>query len=38
MRTDELHKFIDGTLNDVQTALPDIAAGIRMEYLLMRKW
>nr|GEV43405.1 copia protein [Tanacetum cinerariifolium] len=35
---DELHKFSDGTLNDVRTALHDIAAGIRMEYLSMRKW
>ncbi|GJX28728.1 hypothetical protein Tco_0236807 [Tanacetum coccineum] len=38
MCTDELHKFSDGTLNDVRTALHDIAAGIRMEYLPMRKW
>ncbi|GJT25218.1 hypothetical protein Tco_0895155 [Tanacetum coccineum] len=38
MRTDELNKFSDGTLNDVRTALHDIAAGIRMEYLSMRKW
>ncbi|GKA17650.1 hypothetical protein Tco_0697487 [Tanacetum coccineum] len=38
MRADELHKFSDGTLNDVRTTLHDIAAGIRMEYLLMRKW
>ncbi|GJU30349.1 hypothetical protein Tco_1173938 [Tanacetum coccineum] len=37
MRTDELYKFSDGTLNDVQTALHDIAGGIRMEYLPMRK-
>ncbi|GKC05926.1 hypothetical protein Tco_0997536 [Tanacetum coccineum] len=29
---------IDGTLNDVRTALHDIVAGIRMEYLPMRKW
>ncbi|GJV97204.1 hypothetical protein Tco_1548781 [Tanacetum coccineum] len=35
--TDELHKFNDGTLNDVRTALYDIDAGIRMEYLPMRK-
>ncbi|GKB78608.1 hypothetical protein Tco_0945503 [Tanacetum coccineum] len=28
----------DGTLNDVQSALHDIAVGIRMEYLPMRKW
>ncbi|GJT75411.1 hypothetical protein Tco_1042136 [Tanacetum coccineum] len=33
MRTDELHKFSDGTLNDVQTALQDIALGLRMDYL-----
>ncbi|GJT91011.1 hypothetical protein Tco_1079856 [Tanacetum coccineum] len=38
MRTDELHKFSDGTLNDVRTALHDIASGIRMEYLPKRKW
>nr|GEV11724.1 hypothetical protein [Tanacetum cinerariifolium] len=37
MRTDELHKFSDRTLNDVRTALYDIAAGIRMYYLPMRK-
>nr|GEW48027.1 putative ribonuclease H-like domain-containing protein [Tanacetum cinerariifolium] len=38
MRTDELYKFSDGMLNDVQSALQDIATGIRMEYLPMRKW
>ncbi|GJZ88494.1 hypothetical protein Tco_0660276 [Tanacetum coccineum] len=38
MRTNELHKFSDGTLIDVRSALYDIAAGIRMEYLPMRKW
>ncbi|GJU84908.1 hypothetical protein Tco_1292454 [Tanacetum coccineum] len=38
MRADELHKFSDGTLNDVWTALHDIASGIRMEYLPKRKW
>ncbi|GKD14152.1 hypothetical protein Tco_1198559 [Tanacetum coccineum] len=38
MRADELHKFSDGTLNDVRTALNDIAKGIRMEYLPKRKW
>ncbi|GJX72306.1 hypothetical protein Tco_0309477 [Tanacetum coccineum] len=37
MRTDELHKFSDGTLNHVQTALNDIALGIEMEYLPKRK-
>nr|GEU66600.1 hypothetical protein [Tanacetum cinerariifolium] len=38
MCTDELHKFSDGTLNDVRTALRDIATRIRMDYLPMRKW
>nr|GEX45334.1 hypothetical protein [Tanacetum cinerariifolium] len=38
MHADELHKFSDGTLNDVRTTLHDIAAGIRMEYLPMRNW
>ncbi|GKA01814.1 hypothetical protein Tco_0674479 [Tanacetum coccineum] len=38
MRADELHKFSDGTLNDVRSVLHDIAVGIRMEYLPMRKW
>ncbi|GKB36595.1 hypothetical protein Tco_0881537 [Tanacetum coccineum] len=38
MRADELLKFSDGTLNDVRSALHDIDAGIRMEYLPMRKW
>nr|GEV58824.1 hypothetical protein [Tanacetum cinerariifolium] len=33
MRTDELHKFSDGTLDFVRTALHDIASRIRMEYL-----
>ncbi|GKC13038.1 hypothetical protein Tco_1009820 [Tanacetum coccineum] len=37
MRPDELHKFSDGKLNDVRSALYDIVAGIRMEYLPMRK-
>ncbi|GKD68671.1 hypothetical protein Tco_1322761 [Tanacetum coccineum] len=37
MHADELHKFSDHTLNDVRTALYDIAARIRMEYLPMRK-
>ncbi|GKC05632.1 hypothetical protein Tco_0997242 [Tanacetum coccineum] len=30
MRTDELYKFSDGTLNHVRTALNDIATGIQM--------
>ncbi|GKA87301.1 hypothetical protein Tco_0809012, partial [Tanacetum coccineum] len=38
MRTDELHKFSDGTLNDVRTALHDIVTGIGMEYPPMRKY
>ncbi|GKG22260.1 hypothetical protein Tco_0387563, partial [Tanacetum coccineum] len=38
MRADELHKFSDDTLNDVWSALIDIAKGIRMEYLPKRKW
>ncbi|GJR16723.1 hypothetical protein Tco_0965250 [Tanacetum coccineum] len=38
MRTDELYKFSDGTLNHVRTALNDIATGIQMEYLPKRKW
>ncbi|GJR61475.1 hypothetical protein Tco_1503637 [Tanacetum coccineum] len=38
MHADELYKFSDGTLNDVRSTLHDIAAGIRMEYLPMRKW
>ncbi|GKE33676.1 hypothetical protein Tco_1452998 [Tanacetum coccineum] len=38
MSTDELHKFSDGTLNHVCTALNDIAIGIQMEYLPKRRW
>nr|GEW58945.1 hypothetical protein [Tanacetum cinerariifolium] len=37
MRTDELHKFSDGTLNHVRIALNDIAIGIKMDYLPKRK-
>nr|GEZ65333.1 hypothetical protein [Tanacetum cinerariifolium] len=33
MRIDELHKFSDGTLNDVRNALDDHLKGIRMQYL-----
>ncbi|GKC63476.1 hypothetical protein Tco_1096074, partial [Tanacetum coccineum] len=33
MRIDELHKFSDGTLDDVRTALNDHLKGIRIEYL-----
>nr|GEU56751.1 hypothetical protein [Tanacetum cinerariifolium] len=38
MRIDELHKFSDGTLNDVQTALNDRLKGIWMEYLPQTIW
>ncbi|GKA44754.1 hypothetical protein Tco_0737550 [Tanacetum coccineum] len=34
MHIDELHKFSDGTLDDVRTALNDRLKGIRMEYCL----
>nr|GEV02784.1 hypothetical protein [Tanacetum cinerariifolium] len=33
MQIDELHKFSDGTLTDVRTALDDRLKGIRMRYL-----
>nr|GEW02373.1 1-aminocyclopropane-1-carboxylate oxidase homolog 3-like [Tanacetum cinerariifolium] len=38
MRIDELHKFSDGTLNDVRTALDDHLKGIRMKYLPQAIW
>ncbi|GJZ54854.1 hypothetical protein Tco_0610047, partial [Tanacetum coccineum] len=38
MRTDELHKFNDGTLDFVWTALHDIASEIRMKYLPKKNW
>ncbi|GJU35432.1 hypothetical protein Tco_1183786 [Tanacetum coccineum] len=38
MRIDELHKFSDGTLDDVRTALNDRLKGIRMEYLPETFW
>nr|GEV93010.1 hypothetical protein [Tanacetum cinerariifolium] len=38
MRTNELYKFSDGTLNHVHTALNDISTGIEMDYLPKRKW
>ncbi|GKD46812.1 hypothetical protein Tco_1271457 [Tanacetum coccineum] len=38
MRTDELHKFSDGTLDDVRTALNDHLKGIRIEYLPKTIW
>nr|GEU33839.1 hypothetical protein [Tanacetum cinerariifolium] len=38
MCIDELHKFNDGTLNDVWTALDDRLKGIRMQYLPQTIW
>nr|GFC96233.1 hypothetical protein [Tanacetum cinerariifolium] len=38
MRIDELHKFSDGTLNDVRNALDDRLKGIRMQYLPTTIW
>ncbi|GJS90636.1 hypothetical protein Tco_0773272 [Tanacetum coccineum] len=38
MRIDELHKFSDGTLNDVRTALNDRLKGVQMEYLPQTIW
>nr|GFB93252.1 hypothetical protein [Tanacetum cinerariifolium] len=38
MRIDELHKFSDGTLTDVHTALDDCLKGIRMQYLQKSIW
>nr|GEV64639.1 copia protein [Tanacetum cinerariifolium] len=38
MRIDKLHKFSDGTLNDVHTALDDRLKGIRMQYLPQTIW
>nr|GFB70371.1 hypothetical protein [Tanacetum cinerariifolium] len=38
MRIDELHKFSDGTLNDVRTALDDRLKGIWMKYLPQAIW
>nr|GEU87734.1 hypothetical protein [Tanacetum cinerariifolium] len=38
MRIDELHKFRDGTLNDVRNALDDRLKGIRMQYLPSTIW
>ncbi|GKF40305.1 hypothetical protein Tco_0120366, partial [Tanacetum coccineum] len=34
----KLHKFSDGTLDDVWSALNDFAKVVMMEYLPMRKW
>nr|GEW54336.1 hypothetical protein [Tanacetum cinerariifolium] len=38
MRIDELHKFNDGTLTDVRTALDDHLKGIQMQYLPQTIW
>ncbi|GKB89312.1 hypothetical protein Tco_0961584 [Tanacetum coccineum] len=38
IRTDELYKISDGTLNHVRTALNDIAIGLEMDYFPKRKW
>ncbi|GJZ89032.1 integrase, catalytic region, zinc finger, CCHC-type containing protein [Tanacetum coccineum] len=38
MRTDELYKFSDGTLNRLLTSLNDITNNINMEYLPKRRW
>nr|GEW19158.1 hypothetical protein [Tanacetum cinerariifolium] len=38
MRIDELHKFSDGTLNDVHNALDDCLKGIQMQYLPTTIW
>nr|GEX13778.1 retrovirus-related Pol polyprotein from transposon TNT 1-94 [Tanacetum cinerariifolium] len=38
MRIDELHKFSDGTLNDVRNALDDRLKRIRMKYLPQTIW
>ncbi|GJX56601.1 hypothetical protein Tco_0286498 [Tanacetum coccineum] len=38
MRTDELHKFNDGTLDFVWTAHHDIASGIRIKYMPKKNW
>ncbi|GKA51537.1 hypothetical protein Tco_0744733 [Tanacetum coccineum] len=38
MRIDELHKFSDGSLDDVRTTLNDRLKGIRMQYLPQTIW
>nr|GEX53543.1 hypothetical protein [Tanacetum cinerariifolium] len=38
MRIDELHKFSDGTLNDVRNAVDDRLKRIRMQYLPQTIW
>nr|GEZ56445.1 hypothetical protein [Tanacetum cinerariifolium] len=38
MQIDELHKFSDGTLTDIRTALDNRLKGIRMKYLPQTIW
>nr|GEZ12309.1 hypothetical protein [Tanacetum cinerariifolium] len=38
IRIDELHKFSDGTLNDVRNALDDRLKGIQMQYFPTTIW
>nr|GFC80945.1 hypothetical protein [Tanacetum cinerariifolium] len=38
MRIDELHKFNNGTLNDVRNALDDRLKGTRMQYFPTTIW
>nr|GEX09021.1 hypothetical protein [Tanacetum cinerariifolium] len=38
IRTDELHKFTNGALNYVRTALQHISSGLRMDYMPKKKW
>ncbi|GJW87388.1 hypothetical protein Tco_0162728 [Tanacetum coccineum] len=38
IRINELHKFSDGTLDDVRTSLNDRLKGIRMEYIPQTIW
>ncbi|GJQ96961.1 hypothetical protein Tco_0008100 [Tanacetum coccineum] len=38
MRIDKLHKFSEGTLNDVRSAFDDILKQIRIEYLPQTVW
>nr|GFA43247.1 hypothetical protein [Tanacetum cinerariifolium] len=38
MRIDELHKFSDGMLTDVRTALDDCLKGIQMKYMPQTIW
>ncbi|GKG51434.1 hypothetical protein Tco_0541818, partial [Tanacetum coccineum] len=38
MRIEELHKFSNGTLNDVWTTLNDRLKGIQMKYLPQTIW